>query len=73
MTLEQIRKAKSWDDLKPACIYLLENMNSQTFGEFHAYRNTIAHKAEEFGLNFTELNNQVEHWDIHGEWPKEGE
>ena len=57
MTLTEIRKAKSLDEIKPGIRHLTARMHKMSFGDFHAYRNTLTQKAKELGLSFTELNN----------------
>lgn len=57
MTLQEIRQANSLEEIKPGIRYLTKHMHDMSFGDFHAYRNTLTHKARELGLSFTELNN----------------
>lgn len=68
MTLEKIRQAKTFEDLKPAIIFLTNEMHELSWGDFNAYRNTITEKAKEFGVSFSKLNAIAEQYRIEGKF-----
>jgi hypothetical protein len=67
MTLEQIRNAKNFDELKTAIMFLSDNMDSMGHGIFIAYRNTLESKAKTFGITYAQLNEIAENYQFHGQ------
>lgn len=56
ITLQTIRDTKTLEDLKPSIIFLCDNMQSMTWGEFVAFQRTIENQALKLGISLKELN-----------------
>lgn len=59
VTLQTIRDAKTLEDLKPAIIFLCDNMQSMTWGEFTAFQRTIENQALKIGVSLEKLNSMA--------------
>lgn len=66
MSLDQIRASENLEQLKPAIIYLAQNMENMSFGEFTAYKRTIEVKANEVGVSLAQINKIAEDYQIYG-------
>lgn len=67
MTLEQIRQAKSLNDIKPAIKYLCDNMQKMTYGAFEAYKRTLESQGVKVGVSIRDLNAIAEKYQVFGE------
>ena len=56
ITLQYIRECKSFDDLKPAILFLCDNMQAMTWGEFVAFQRTIETQTKKLGLSLKAMN-----------------
>lgn len=66
MTLQKIREAKTFDDLKPAIKFLCDNMQKMTWGEFIAYRRTLENQAIKVGSTLKDLIEYTEQYQESG-------
>lgn len=66
MTLQNIRDALTFDDLKPAVKFLAQNMQRMAYGEFIAYKRTLESQAVKVGSNVKALNELAEQYQVFG-------
>lgn len=66
-TLQTIRETKSFEELKPAIVFLCDHMGKMTYGEFHAFQRTIEIQAEKLGVSRETLNTFAENYQTYGE------
>ncbi len=55
-TLRFIRNCKSFDDLKFAIRFVVDEMDNLTWGEFNAFQNVIRDQAQKVGVSVDEVN-----------------
>ncbi len=66
MTLQNIRDAKTFDELKPAIKLLCDKMQIMTYGEFTAYKRTLESQAVKVGSSVKALNDYAEQYQVYG-------
>lgn len=66
MTLQKIREAKTFEDLKPAIKFLCDNIQKMTWGEFTAYKRTLENQAEKVGATLKDMNEYAEQYQVFG-------
>ena len=66
MTLQKLRDAKTFCDLKPGIKFLCDHMERMTWGEFVAYKRTLESKALELGITLDALNLYAENYQVFG-------
>lgn len=66
ITLQVIRDAKTFNDLKPAIKFLCNNMEAMQWGEFIAYKRTLENQAVIVGITVKELNQYAEQFQVFG-------
>ena len=67
MTLQEIRQSKSFDELKPSIVFLCDNMQYMTFGDFQAYKRTIESVCICLGYTYKDVNNYAENYQNYGQ------
>lgn len=55
-TLQTIRNATTFDQLKPAIEFLCDEMQKMTWGEYTAYKRTLEDQAVKVGSSIRDLN-----------------
>ena len=65
-TLESIRNAESFEQLKPAVRFLCDKMQKMTWGEFNAFKRTLETQAVKVGSSVSELNAYAEQFQVFG-------
>lgn len=66
ITLESIRNAQNFDDLKPAIRFLCDKMQVLTWGEFTAFQRTLESQSVKVGSSLKVLNDYAEQYQIFG-------
>lgn len=66
MTLQNIRGAKTFNDLKPAIKFLCDKMQVMTWGEFCAYKRTLESQCVKVGSTIKDLNAYAENYQVFG-------
>lgn len=66
MSLQYVRDCKSFDDLKPAIIFVCDNLQKLSWGEFTAYQRLIEIQAQKIGATLKQVNDYAVEYQDRG-------
>lgn len=67
ITLKYIRDCKTFEELKPAIVFVCDNMNDMTWGEFTAFQRMIEIQCQKVGKTLKDLNEYAIGYQDRGE------